>query len=52
MIRFIAVTSFVLGAAHTATQITVPKGYVIGDIFVIDLILCQVVEFDLPEPLP
>ena len=52
MIRFIAVTSLLLGAAHTAAQITVPKGYAIGDIIVIDPILCQVMEFDLPEPLP
>ena len=52
MIRFIAVTSFVLCAAHTAAQVTVPKGYAIGDIIVIDPNLCQVMEFDLPEPLP
>ena len=43
---------FVLSAAHTAAQITVPKGYAIGDIIVIDPILFQVMEFDLPEPLP
>ena len=50
--RLSAGIPFLFVTAQLAAQIAVPKGYAIGDIIVIDPILCQVVEIDLPEPLP
>ena len=52
MTRLLTAVGFVLASVHASAQITVPKGYSVGDIIVIDPILCGVTEFDLPEPLP
>ena len=52
MIRLLLVFGFVAAFAQAFAQITVPKGYSVGDIIVIDPVLCGVTEFDLPEPLP
>ena len=52
MIRFLVATCFAFAAAQPFAQITVPKGFSIGDIIVIDPVLCRVMEVDLPEPLP
>ena len=52
MVRLLLAVGFVAGAAQASAQITVPKGYSIGDIIVIDPVLCGITEFDLPEPLP
>ena len=52
MIRFLVATWFAFAAAQPFAQITVPKGFSIGDIIVIDPVLCRVMEVDLPEPLP
>ena len=52
MIRLLAAIWLVTAAIQAYAQITVPKGYSVGDIIVIDPILCGVTEFDLPEPLP
>ena len=52
MIRLLATIGFVLVTAQTYAQIVVPKGYSLGDIIVIDPVLCQVTEFLPPEPIP
>ena len=52
MIRLPIALGFVLAAAQVCAQFTVPKGFSIGDIIVIDPVLCRVMEVDLPEPLP
>jgi hypothetical protein len=52
MIRVMLAVGFVLASAQAFAQLTVPKGYSVGDIMVIDPLLCGVTEFDLPEPLP
>ena len=52
MIRLPIAIGFVLVAAQVCAQFTVPKGFSIGDIIVIDPVLCGVMEVDLPEPLP
>ena len=52
MIRLLLGIWLVAAAVKASAQITVPKGYSVGDIMVIDPVLCRVTEFDLPEPLP
>ena len=52
MIRLVSGIGVALVCIQTLAQITVPKGYSVGDIIVIDPVLCGVTEFDLPEPLP
>ncbi len=52
MIRLLLAIWFATAAVQAAAQRTVPKGYAVGDIIVIDPVLCRVTEFDLPEPLP
>ena len=52
MTWLLTAVGFVLASCHASAQITVPKGYSVGDIIVIDPVLCGVTEFDLPEPLP
>ena len=52
MTRSLIAVGLVLLVANAFAQITVPKGYAVGDVIVIDPVLCGVTEFDLPEPLP
>ena len=52
MIRLVSGIGVALVCIQTLAQITVPKGYSVGDIIVIDPVLCQVTEFVPPEPIP
>ena len=52
MIRLVAGIGVALVCIQTLAQITVPKGYSVGDIIVIDPIALWGYGFDLPEPLP
>ena len=52
MTRLLIRVGVFLVAAHASAQVAVPKGYSMGDIIVIDPVLCQVTEFVLPEPIP
>ena len=52
MVRLLLAIWLVVAAVKVSAQITVPKGYSVGDIMVIDPVLCRISEVDLPEPLP
>ena len=52
MTRLLIGMGVFLVAAHSSAQVAVPKGYSVGDIIVIDPVLCQVTEFVPPEPIP
>ena len=52
MIRLLFAIGFVGAVTKASAQITVPKGYAVGDIIVIDPVLCQVTEFVPSEPIP
>lgn len=52
MIRLLFAIGFVGAVTKASAQITVPKSYAVGDIIVIDPVLCQVTEFVPPEPIP
>lgn len=52
MIRLLTASGCVLAIAQASAQVVVPKGFSIGDIIVIDPVLCLVTEFVPPEPIP
>ena len=52
MIRLLTTIWFVVSTPQATAQIAVPKGYSVGDIIVIDPVLCRVTEFVPPEPIP